>query len=210
MRGKGELSTTLAIAVTVSCWLLLDRVDVGFIEWVENFELELAETFWPTVLGVPSVFFGRAKVLVDKNCFLVNLSKLGSQTKKDKVSELEVFKGVEAKLNLAIFYALSQKESPIAVWNILGIINELRGFKRTKFAVVNERVKALVAQGYVRKAGVRSKKQGGETVLYEITVRTELALALYSESLETILDELDESAELTMLSIIVSRQTRQI
>ena len=98
----------------------------------------------------------------------------------------------------------------MAVWNILGCINELRGFKRTKFAVVNDRVKALVMQGYVKGVGVRGTKQGGETVLYELTVRAELALVFYSESLESILGELDESAELTMLSVIVSRRIDQI
>jgi hypothetical protein len=210
MRSKGELSTTLAIAVTVSFWLLLDRVDVGFIEWVENFELEFAETLWPTVLGLPSVFFGRAKVLVDKNCFPVSLSKLGYPTKKGKATKLEVFKGREAKLNLAIFYVFSKKESPLAVWNILGFVSDCRGFKRVKFAVVNERVKALESQGYLRGVGVRDTKQGGECVLYELTVRAELALALYFESMDTILGELDDSALLTVLSVIVSRQNRQI
>jgi hypothetical protein len=210
MRGKGELSSALAIAIAVSCVLLLDKLDVGFIEVLDNDEFDLTQTLWPILLGLPSVFLGRAKVLVEKNCFYINLSKLGSPTKKGKDTELEVFKGREAKLNLAIFHALSQKEAPLAVWNILGIITDLRGFKRTKFSVVNERVKALVMQGYVRGAGVRDRKQGGETVLYELTVRAELALALYFESMETILVELDESAALTMLSVIVSRQARQI
>ncbi len=154
------------------------------------------------------MFLGYTKI-TSKGHFFSNKGFKSGYKIKNKATELDVFKGREAKLNLAIFYILAKEESPLAVWNILGHVTERRGFKRTKYAVVNARVKALETQGYLKKTGVREKKPGGETNLYEVTVNAELAMALYSESIETILKELDEPAAVTMLGVIVSRQRQQ-
>lgn len=176
MRGKGELSTTLAIAVTVSVCLLLDRVDAGFIEWVDNFELDLTQTLWPTVLGLSSVFFGRAKVLVDKNCFPVSLSKVGYPTKEGKVTELEVFQGREAILNLAIICVLGGKE-PQTTREICKKINRVVGRKLFDYSTVNRRVRCLEEHLYLKKSEVRVRL-GGLTNYYELRPKALLVNSL--------------------------------
>ena len=200
MRSKGELSTTLAIAVTVSCCLLLDRVDVGFIEWVENFELELAQTLWPTVLGFPSVFFGRAKVLVEKNCFPVSVSKLGYPTKVGKVTELEVFQGVEAKLNLAIICALAGKE-PQTTREICRRINQVVGRKLFSCSTVNRRVRCLEEQLYLKKSEVR-ERLGGITNYYVLRPKALLAKFLNSTNMSALLEKVNDETALALLGAL--------
>jgi hypothetical protein len=123
--------------------------------------------------------------------------------KKNSIrASLSVFKGREQKLNDAIFYVLSE-ESALAVWDILGhILHQLKGFKHTKYAIVNVRVKALESQGYLRKTGVRTTKQGGNTALYELTAKARLAMAVSSKSLDELINELDENSALTVLEVI--------
>jgi hypothetical protein len=121
--------------------------------------------------------------------------------KKSQGTELAVFKGREAKLNRAIFQILKDK-TPQAMWDILRQIDRLKGFKHTKYAVINIRVKALETRGYLRKTGERDTKQGGETILYEMTARAQLAVALSSRHIDDLLNELDEDAALTILNAI--------
>jgi hypothetical protein len=125
--------------------------------------------------------------------------------KNSKAIKLSVFKGREAKLNGTIFCVLSS-EAPLAVWNILGRIKDLPGFKRTKYAVISARVKALETQGYLRRAGSRDKKQGGQTNLYDLTAQAQLAMALRNKNMDDVISKLDEDTALTMLSLIFSTQ----
>ena len=82
-----------------------------------------------------------------------------------------VFTGRQQKFNRAVFRVLS-KNSPLAIWDILqNIRHDLRGFKRTKYAIINARVKALESQDYLRIVGSRTTKQGGTTNLYELTTK---------------------------------------
>jgi hypothetical protein len=120
-----------------------------------------------------------------------------------------VFSGKEASRNNAIFYVLTQ-QSPLAVWNMLGHVKHLPGFKRTKYAVISTRVKALEAQGYLRRTGTRAKKQGGETKLYELTARAQLAMALSNKTMDDVIKELDEDSALIILRIISKNQDRSI
>ena len=200
MRSKGELSTTLAIAVTVTCCLLLERIDVEFIECLENFELELAETLWPTVLGLPSVCLGRAKVLVDKNCFPISLSKLGYPTKKGKVTELEVFQGPEAYLNLAIICALGGKE-PQTTREICKKVNQVNFRKQFSYSTVNRRVRRLEEHFYVKKCKVE-KRVGGIANYYELRPKALLAKFLNSTNMSVLLDKVNDETGLTLLGVL--------
>ena len=120
-----------------------------------------------------------------------------------------MFSGKEASRNNAIFYVLTH-ESPLAVWNILGHVKHLPGFKRTKYSVISTRVKALEAQGYLRRTRTRIKKQGGETKLYELTARAQLAMALNSKTMDDVIKELDEDSALIILRIISRNQDQSI
>lgn len=124
-------------------------------------------------------------------------------THKCETVKLSVFKGREAKLNRAIFQVLSE-ESPLAIWDILRNICKTRGFRRTKYAVINARIKALEDEGYLKRTGHRNTKQGGKTILYELCEKTKLAIELDSRNPDDILDQLDEKSALTILKIIRS------
>ncbi|HDQ06577.1 MAG TPA: hypothetical protein ENN36_07645 [Candidatus Bathyarchaeota archaeon] len=122
---------------------------------------------------------------------------------KGKTCRLSVFKGREAKLNRAIFQVLKD-EAPQAMWDILRNVCKIRGFKRTKYAVINTRVKALEAKGYLTKTGERDTKQGGETNLYKMTARARLAVKLSSQTVDDLINRLDEDAASTILEAISS------
>jgi len=122
---------------------------------------------------------------------------------KCETVRLSVFKGREAKLNRAIFEVLIE-ESPLAMWDILGNVCKMRSFRRTKYAVINARIKALEDEGYLKRTGNRDTKQGGKTILYELCEKTKLAIALNARNLDDILDQLDEKSALTILKIIRS------
>jgi len=153
------------------------------------------------------VLCGRGSAQCSADTSPIHLYRVTKQLSKrnSKAVKLSVFKGREAKLNSAIFYVLSQ-EAPLAVWNILGRIKDLPGFKRTKYAVISARVKALETQGYLRRAGTRDKKQGGQTNLYELTAQAQLAMTLRNKTMDDIISKLNEDTALTMLSLIFSTQ----
>ena len=123
--------------------------------------------------------------------------------RKRKSCRLSVFKGREAKLNRAIFQVLKE-EAPQAMWDIFRKVGRMRGFKRTKYAVINTRVKALEAKGYLKKTGERDTKQGGETALYKMTARARLAVKLSCQTIDDLINELDEDAALIILKAICS------
>lgn len=116
-----------------------------------------------------------------------------------------IFKGREQRFNRAIIRVLS-KESPLAVWNIYQhITSNLKGFNHSKYAIINARVKALQAQGYLRITGVRTKQQGGSTNLYELTARAKLAVAISTKNLDDLINELDEDSAKTILQAILKQ-----
>lgn len=97
-------------------------------------------------------------------------------------------------------------EAPQAMWDILRKIRKINGFKHTKYAVINTRVRVLEAKGYLKKTGERETKQGGETALYEITAKAKLAMKLSSQPLDDLMDKLDEDSALIILKAINSRK----
>ena len=92
--------------------------------------------------------------------------------KSEKV-RLSVFRGKEAKLNLAIFLVLSET-SPLAIWDIHKNVGKMRGFKGIKYAVINTRIRVLEEKGYLISMGNRDTKQGGKTTLYILSAKMKL------------------------------------
>ena len=120
---------------------------------------------------------------------------------KQADTRLSVFKGREAKLNRCIFQIMEAKGS-LAMWDLLREMRKVRGFKRTKYSVVNTRVRALETKGYLRRTGERKTKQGGETILYETTQRAKLAIEINSRSIDDLINGLDEDQAKTILEAI--------
>ncbi|MEM2129607.1 MAG: hypothetical protein QXZ70_03305 [Candidatus Bathyarchaeia archaeon] len=122
---------------------------------------------------------------------------------KPKTTKLSVFKGREAKLNHAIFQTLAHK-SPQTIYDIHKQIKTYRGYRRTKYANVNKRVKALEDSGYVIKVGTRKTKAGFLVSLYELTFRAYLAILLDSINFETLLTHLDDATAASLLASIIN------
>jgi len=125
--------------------------------------------------------------------------------KKTKGTELSVFKGREAKLNRAIMQTLTQN-SPQTIYDMHKRILQSRGFKNTRYANINTRVKALEEKGYLRKIGSKETKAGFKAALYEATSRTYLALLISTIDLDKLILELDEMTTFTIMSSIAARQ----
>lgn len=154
MARTGTIST-LALAIAVSCVLLLDEIDVGFCNCLESCGVDSSQTFWVALLAVPSFFLGKTKVLSDRHLFVIDSSKLDSPV-KNKVTELEVFKGPEAYLNLAIICALGCKE-PQTTRGICKKVNQFNFRKQFSYSTVNRRVRRLEEHFYVKKCRVEKE-----------------------------------------------------
>ena len=83
-------------------------------------------------------------------------------------------------------------------------MSKIRGFKRTKYAVINTRIKTLEEKGYLNKTGERDTKQGGKTTLYELSARAKLAIAINSQTIDDMLTQLDEKSASIILKTIQS------
>ena len=125
--------------------------------------------------------------------------------KKGKGTELAVFKGREARLNRVIFQTFTHLGSKI-IYDVHKRVLETKGFKHTRYANVNIRVRTLAETGYLRKIGLKRTKVGLEAVLFEITTRAYLALLLNTLNIDDLIGELDEPTALTLLSSILSRE----
>ena len=122
--------------------------------------------------------------------------------KKNDLTKLSIFKGRQQRVNRAIFCVLS-KNSPLAIWNILQTIrHDLKGFKRTKYATINVRVKALEKQRYLQVSGYRTIRQGGKTKLYKLTTKARLAIVLSTISIDDFINVLEEKSALKLLKEI--------
>ena len=120
--------------------------------------------------------------------------------KSEKV-RLSVFRGKEAKLNLAIFLVLSET-SPLAIWDIHKNVGKMRGFKGIKYAVINTRIRVLEEKGYLISMGNRDTKQGGKTTLYILSAKMKLATKLNSENIDDVFDRLDEESASAIFDLI--------
>jgi len=127
--------------------------------------------------------------------------------KKGKGTELSVFKGREAKLNRTILQTFAHLGSQ-TIYDVHKRVVETKGFKRTRYANVNIRVRTLEETGYLRKTGLKKTKAGLEAVLFEITTRAYIALLLNTLNIDGLIGELDEPTALTLLSSLLSREQK--
>ncbi len=112
-----------------------------------------------------------------------------------------MFRGKAAKLNRAIFQVLTE-EKPMAIWDIFKCVTKFKGLKRKRYAVIDVRVKALEAEGYLEVAGERETKQGSKTQLFKLADRGELALVIGPRTIDDIMKELNKETAPMMLKTI--------
>jgi len=122
--------------------------------------------------------------------------------RKKKTSSLSVFKGREAKLNKAIFHILALK-GPQTIYDIHKEAKTQRKLRHTRYASVNKRVRALEVLGYVRKSGIKETKAGFKASIYDLSIRTYLAIMFNSINLEELITKADDITALSILSDIV-------
>jgi len=130
--------------------------------------------------------------------------------RRKQTSGISVFKGKQAKRNLAILEALSEDESLI-IYDITKRVKEQKFFSQLKPNIIGRRVKDLVNQGYLEKAGRRDTKPGPQSTLYQLTTRAQVALHYNRVSRETILKEADEetlTAELAILKLVLKKDKK--
>ncbi len=97
--------------------------------------------------------------------------------KKDKGTELAVFRGKAAKLNRVILQILEQK-SPLIAYDIWRRIRANKGFRHVDSKTAYRRLEALEQEGLIAEKGSRVGKRGGDRALYELTLVGEDALIL--------------------------------
>jgi DNA-binding Lrp family transcriptional regulator len=119
---------------------------------------------------------------------------------KDKSrGRLSVFKGREARLNRAIFHILAHR-GPQTIYDIHKEIRVRKGFRYTRYASTNKRVRSLEDQGYIRKVGVKETKAGFQASLYELTSKAYLVTMLSSVNLENLVKRVDDSNAQVLLA----------
>jgi hypothetical protein len=118
--------------------------------------------------------------------------------KRGRGTELEVFRGREAKLNRVIFMVLDSKNS-LTSYDMYLAIRRIKGFRHTKRQTVDRRMKTLCEQGWIIKYGVRPSKAHFLSPLYTLSIRAQAALSLKKTDLNVFL----KVAQETELEIIV-------
>jgi hypothetical protein len=127
--------------------------------------------------------------------------RLHASRRKANSGKLSVFKGHEARLNKAIFHIIALK-SPLTIYEAFKEVKTQKGLKNTKYTNVNRRIRTLEQSGYLEKAGQRKTLAGFEATLYQLSAKGYLALKLNQTDIETLLQNADETAILTLLATL--------
>jgi hypothetical protein len=114
--------------------------------------------------------------------------------KKCMGCELTVFKGVEAKLNLAIFLILVLSDYPLKITELLKQLGKQREFSGVYYASLTKRLRALVEEEYLEE-----HKEGSKAATYQLTNKALLAMFLDSNSMQEILDKASEKKRAFLL-----------
>ncbi len=122
--------------------------------------------------------------------------------RKQGTGRILVFKGRQAKLNLAIFQILTL-ESPLTIYDVCKRIKTKKGLRHTKYTNVNRRIKELKKSGYLQKIGARKTKAGFQAILYQMTTRAYLAIALNKLDLDNFLQGVNEEIATIMIAVLV-------
>ena len=120
---------------------------------------------------------------------------------KRKTSGICIFKGIEAKLNKAIFHILALT-GPLTTYDIHKHVRHRRTLRHTRYASVNKRVRSLEDLGYIRKIGVKKTKAGFDASKYDLATKAYLALLLDFIDLNDVLYRVDDVTASAILAAI--------
>lgn len=119
--------------------------------------------------------------------------------KKCTGSELSVFKGIEAKLNLAIFLILAVSDVPLKIHEMLKQLNRQKAFSDVYQGSLIKRLHALVGEEYLKE-----NKVGSEAATYQLTNKALLAIFLDSNKMQEILNKASEKKRALLLLALIN------
>ncbi len=116
-----------------------------------------------------------------------------------------VFKGREAKLNLAILRLMADS-APLTKYEIHKQITKIWQLRKTRYSNVNTRIRALQEEGFLKGAGSRETKAGFEATLYEATAKAILNLQLNGQNLDELIGDFNEDEASVISTLVAARQ----
>ncbi|MEM2129390.1 MAG: hypothetical protein QXZ70_02205 [Candidatus Bathyarchaeia archaeon] len=119
-------------------------------------------------------------------------------------AKLSVFKGREAKLNMAVFHVLALK-GPLTAYDLHKEVKAQKSLKHTKYTNVLRRIKALEESGYIEKAGARKIKTHPQyqTNLYQLTSRAYLAILVNKTNLDEFIQKASRENILALIAALI-------
>jgi hypothetical protein len=112
--------------------------------------------------------------------------------KPRKGTKVEMFTGREAKLNEIIFIILDSN-GPLTKYTIYSQSRLIKGHRNTRLSSMHNRVKTLLKQGYLEKAGVKETQCHVLAPLYKLTAKAYAARALNLTNLNEFLNTAPET-----------------
>ena len=196
MERRGAIIGT-AIVVFVSCVLLFYPLP-GTSDYSSNHYFSAPQKFGHALLSYfPSFLLGISKTPPER--LFPHKNNQARQSGK-----LSVFRGREAKQNLAIILALTYHEPQTtrALWKK---ITHTKGMKDISYSTINRRVRNLEQQLYLKKAEIK-QRLGGITNYYELRPKAYLAKFLDSTNMETVVEQVNDKTALTLLAAFIHVQ----
>jgi hypothetical protein len=116
-------------------------------------------------------------------------------------STLSVFSGKEASLNRIILLTLDTKKL-LANYDMYREIRRVKGFRHVDYRTVQRRMAALEKKGWIVQNGSKRVKPGWDSGLYEITIRSKVALKLHRKSIDEFLQTASEEQLIKLLDAL--------
>jgi DNA-binding PadR family transcriptional regulator len=121
--------------------------------------------------------------------------------KRNEKSKLSLFKGREARLNRIILLILG-RECCLNIWQVYKRIRETRGFRHTRYHVINRRIRDLEQEGFIEVTMVRVTPQGQKVKFYQPTTKTHLAFLLNAINLDQLIQSANNTDIITLLAAL--------
>ena len=126
--------------------------------------------------------------------------------KKNKGTELAVFKGRKPDLTLAILLALSKEA--LVKYDVHKAMVKL-GFKDTNYGTIKKRILILEETGYVKQVGIRKTQPGSEGILYEATFKAMAALEQNRTDQDELFELMNETDAMEFLALLARIRARK-
>ena len=121
--------------------------------------------------------------------------------KRNEKSKLSLFKGREARLNKIILLILG-RECCLNIWQVYKRVRETRGFRHTRYHVINRRIRDLEQEGFIEVTMVKETPQGQKVKFYQSTTKTHLAFLLDAINLDQLIQSANSTDTIILLAAL--------